>query len=73
VWLEIAEAQYHGLPDELRVLIDRRLGWLLDDPTSEPDAVYNRRSDQYSANGMAATCARCSACSVCPLGVRSPW
>ena len=48
VWLEIAEAQYHDVPDELRVLIDRRLGGLLDDPTGQPDAVYNRRSDQYS-------------------------
>lgn len=48
VWLEIAEAQYHDLPDDLRVIIDRRLGWLLDDPTGQPDAVYNRASDQHS-------------------------
>lgn len=48
VWLEIAEAQYHDLPDKLRMLIDRRLDRLLDNPTSESDAVYNRRSDQYS-------------------------
>ncbi len=48
VWLEVAEAQYGDLPDELRVFVDRRLGGLLDDPTGEPDAVYNRHSDQYS-------------------------
>ena len=48
VWLELAEDQYRALPGELKSLIDRRLSWLLDDPTAEPGAVHNRRSDQYS-------------------------
>ncbi len=48
VWLEIAEQQYRDLPADLRELIDQRLGQLLENPTSDPDAVYNERSDQWS-------------------------
>ena len=48
VWLEIAEDQYRSQGDELRALVDHRLSRLLNDPVGEPDAVYNRRSDQYS-------------------------
>lgn len=48
VWLEIAEQQYRELPDDLRDLVDRRLAELLEDPTADPDAVYNEPSDQWS-------------------------
>ena len=48
VWLEIAERQYRDLPADLRELIDQRLGQLLENPTADPDAVYNERSDQWS-------------------------
>jgi hypothetical protein len=48
VWLQIADQQYHDLPDELRVLIDRRIAQLLENPTVDADAVYNERSDQWS-------------------------
>lgn len=48
VWLEIAEQQYRDLPADLRDLVDRRLAQLLENPTADPDAVYNKRSDQWS-------------------------
>lgn len=48
VWLEIAEQQYRDLPEDLRDLVDRRLGQLLENPTADQDAVYNERSDQWS-------------------------
>lgn len=48
VWLEIAEQQYRDLPTELRDLVDRRLTQLLENPTADPDVVYNERSDRYS-------------------------
>jgi hypothetical protein len=48
VWLAIAEVQYRQLPEEFQALVDRRLGWLLEAPTADPDAVYNSRSDQWS-------------------------
>ena len=44
VWLEIAEQQYRDLPADLRELIDQRLGQLLENPTADPDTVYNERS-----------------------------
>lgn len=48
VWLEIAEQQYRNLPDDVRVLVDRRLAQLVEDPTADPGAVYNEASDQWS-------------------------
>ena len=48
VWLEIADRQYRELPDAIRVLIDRRLAQLVENPTVDPDADYNERSDQWS-------------------------
>lgn len=49
-WLEIADKQYRGLPDATRVLIDRRLAQLVENPTVDPDADYNERSDQWSVS-----------------------
>jgi hypothetical protein len=46
--LEIADRQYRELPDATRVLIDRRLARLVENPTVDPDADYNERSDQWS-------------------------
>ena len=34
VWLEIADRQYRELPDATRVLIDRRLAQLVENPPS---------------------------------------
>lgn len=48
VWLQIADQQYHDLPEDLRGLVDRRIAALLENPTVDPDAVYNERSDQWS-------------------------
>ena len=48
VWLQIADQQYHDLPDDLRELVDHRLAQLLENPTVDADAVYNERSDQWS-------------------------
>lgn len=48
VWLQIADQQYHDLPEDLRGLVDRRIAALLENPTVDPDAVYNDRSDQWS-------------------------
>ena len=48
VWLEIAEQQYRNLPDDVRDLVDRRLAQLFENPTADPDAVYNEASDQWS-------------------------
>lgn len=48
VWLAIAEQQYCDLPADLRGFVDDRLAQLLQDPIAEPDAVYNKRSDQWS-------------------------
>ena len=48
VWLQIADQQYHDLPDELRELVDCRLAQLLENPTADADAVHNERSDQWS-------------------------
>ena len=48
VSLQIADQQYHDLPGELRVLVDRRIAQLLENPTVDADAVYNEHSDQWS-------------------------
>ncbi|MCY7341958.1 MAG: hypothetical protein LH603_08940 [Pseudonocardia sp.] len=48
VWLQIADQQYHDLPEDVRVLVDRRIAQLLENPTVDADAVYNDRSDQWS-------------------------
>jgi hypothetical protein len=48
VWLQIADQQYHDLSDDLRELADRRIAQLLENPTVDPDADYNQRSDQWS-------------------------
>jgi len=48
VWLDIAEQQYRNLPDDVRDLVDRRLAQLFENPTADPDAVYNEASDQWS-------------------------
>lgn len=48
VWLQIADQQYHDLPDTVRDLADHRLAQLLENPTADPDAVYNPASDQWS-------------------------
>ena len=48
VWLQIADQQYHDLPDDLRGLVDHRVAALLENPTVDVDAVYNERSDQWS-------------------------
>ncbi|GAA3224092.1 hypothetical protein GCM10017691_11770 [Pseudonocardia petroleophila] len=48
VWLQIAEQQYRDLPEDLRRLVDRRIAALLENPTTDADAVHNARSDQWS-------------------------
>jgi hypothetical protein len=48
VWLQIADQQYHDLPDVGRDVIDRRLAQLVENPTTDPDAVCNPTSDQWS-------------------------
>jgi hypothetical protein len=48
VWLQIADQQYHDLPDDLRGLVDHRIAQMLENPTVDADAVYNERSDQWS-------------------------
>ncbi len=48
IWLQIAEQQYRDLPEEVRDLVDCRLAELLENPTAARDAVYNKRSDQWS-------------------------
>lgn len=49
LWLEIAERQYLDLPADARELVDARLTQLDHDPSGLPDAVYDTRSDQWSA------------------------
>ncbi len=47
--LQIADQQYHhDLPGDIRGLLDRRLGQLVESPTADPDAVHNPTSDQWS-------------------------
>ncbi|MGH3889498.1 MAG: hypothetical protein ACRDSZ_23545 [Pseudonocardiaceae bacterium] len=46
IWVEIAQQQYDALSDDVRLLVDHRVAQLLGDPIA--DAVYNRRSDQWS-------------------------
>lgn len=48
IWLQIADQQYHGLTDRLRDLVNHRIAQLLENPTIDPDAVYDERSDQWS-------------------------
>lgn len=48
VWLQIADQQYHDLPGTVRDVLDRRLAQLVENPTADPDAVYNPTSDQWS-------------------------
>ena len=48
VWLQIAGQQYRDLPDDLRALTDRRLAQLIENPTADPDADYNKTDDQWS-------------------------
>ena len=50
-WLEIADRQYHELPDAIRVLIDRRLAQLVENPTVDPDADYNERCGSVERAG----------------------
>ncbi len=46
LWLEIAEQQYRDLPTEFRGPLNRRLTQLVNNPTLDPNATYNERSDQ---------------------------
>lgn len=55
VWLEIAEDQYRSLIDEVRALVDRRLGRLLNDPFGEPDADYNQPPTSCYSVGLGST------------------
>jgi hypothetical protein len=48
VWLQIADQQYHDLPEDLRRVVDHRIAALLENPTVDSDAVHNKRSDQWS-------------------------
>ena len=48
IWLQIADQQYHNLTDYLHDLVNHRIAQLLENPTIDPDAVYNERSDQWS-------------------------
>jgi hypothetical protein len=48
VWLQVADQQYHEVPAEVRALVDRRLAQLVENPTADPHADYNQRSDQWS-------------------------
>ena len=48
VWLQIASEQYRELSDDLRVVVDHRLAQLVENPAADPDADYNRTSDQWS-------------------------
>ena len=57
LWLEIAEQRYRNLPDDVRDLVDRRLAQLFENPTTDPDAVYNKPTDQWSITlGVTASC-----------------
>jgi hypothetical protein len=47
-WLEIARQQYLDLPERLRVLVDRRVAQLLENPTADADAVHDEGSGQWS-------------------------
>lgn len=47
-WLAIADGSNRERPDATRVLIDRRLAQLVENPTVDPDADYNERCDQWS-------------------------
>jgi hypothetical protein len=49
LWLEIAERQYLGPPEDARGLVDERLAQLERDPLDLPDAVHDSASDQWSA------------------------
>ena len=49
LWLEIAERQYLDLSDDGRELVDARLAQLEQDPSGVSDAVYDPKSDQWSA------------------------
>jgi hypothetical protein len=46
--LEIADQQYRALPEQVRVLADGRIAELLESPTTDCDAAYDERSDQWS-------------------------
>jgi hypothetical protein len=48
LWLQVADRQYHDLPQGLRASVDRRLAQLVENPTSDRDADYNERLDQWS-------------------------
>ena len=37
IWLQIADRQYHDLPDDLRDIVERRLAQLLENPTADRD------------------------------------
>jgi hypothetical protein len=43
--LQIADQQYRG---DVRDLVYHRLAQLVENPTADPDAVYNPTSDQWS-------------------------
>ena len=48
IWLQIADQRYHDLPDSLHDLVNHRIAQLLENLTIDRDAVYNKRSDQWS-------------------------
>ncbi|MGH3612427.1 MAG: hypothetical protein ACRDRK_07470 [Pseudonocardia sp.] len=48
IWLQIAEQQYHEIPEAMRAVVDQRLAQLVENPTADPDADYNPASDQWS-------------------------
>jgi hypothetical protein len=47
-WLEIARQQYFDLPERLRVLVDRTVAQLVENPIADADAIHDESSDQWS-------------------------
>jgi hypothetical protein len=43
-----ADRQYANLPEAARLLADRRIQELLDNPTANPDSEYDSQFDQWS-------------------------
>jgi hypothetical protein len=48
VWSEIARQQYNSLPLDKQHLVDAKVEQLLEEPTADADARYDRRFDQWS-------------------------
>ena len=48
VWSEIARKQYDSLPPDQQRVVDAKVEQLLEDPTCDPQACYNQKSDQWS-------------------------